>query len=192
MTFWTIYLNGKTEAEFLDEIQTSLKSFPPFPFTVTSTTMPWDFYFFKLIQPLTVSTVQLLCTVKEKGGKPNRKTHPLPYCFRNPYRNLKSENSQDNAHRNLDEIVHSWILLGDLLTQFCLKKGIHPLAKTRFYPCSTAQWMVLRGGFTLRTAYLDMALILANASLDFVYLEKFVWINLLWNRKFYSLNKIHG
>jgi hypothetical protein len=29
-----------------------------------------DFYFFKLTQPLTVFTVQLLYTVKEKEGKP--------------------------------------------------------------------------------------------------------------------------
>jgi hypothetical protein len=45
------------------------------------------------MQPLTVSTVQLLYTVKEKGGKPDRKPHPLPCGLRNPYRNLKSENS---------------------------------------------------------------------------------------------------
>jgi hypothetical protein len=36
-------------------------------------------------------------TVKEKGGKPDRKLCPLPYGLRNPYRNLKSENSQDHA-----------------------------------------------------------------------------------------------
>ncbi len=59
-------------------------------FIVTSVALPWDFYFFKLTQPLTVST-----TVKEKGGKPDRKPYPLPYGLRNPYRNLKSENSQD-------------------------------------------------------------------------------------------------
>ncbi len=44
--------------------------------TVTSTALPWDFYFFKLTQPLIVSTfqlLQLLYTVKEKGGKPDRK-----------------------------------------------------------------------------------------------------------------------
>jgi hypothetical protein len=45
------------------------------------------FLFFKLTQLLTVS-------VKEKGGKPDRKSHPLPYGLRNPYGNLKSENSQ--------------------------------------------------------------------------------------------------
>jgi hypothetical protein len=39
--------------------------------------------------------VQLLYTVKEKGGKPDGKPYPLPYGIINPYRNLKSENSQD-------------------------------------------------------------------------------------------------
>ncbi len=42
-------------------------------FTVTSTALPWDFYFFKLTEPLTVSAIQLLYTI----------------------RNLKPENSQD-------------------------------------------------------------------------------------------------
>jgi hypothetical protein len=50
----------------------------------------WDFYFFKLTEHLTVSF-----SVKEKGGKSDRKPYPLPYGLRNPYRNLKSENSQD-------------------------------------------------------------------------------------------------
>jgi len=43
------------------------------------------------MQPLTVSTVQLLYTVKEKGGKPNRKPYPV---LRNP------ENSVDYAQQN--------------------------------------------------------------------------------------------
>jgi hypothetical protein len=38
-------------------------------------------------------------TVKEKGGKPDRKPHPLHFDLRNPYRNLKSENSQDYAQK---------------------------------------------------------------------------------------------
>ncbi len=37
----------------------------------------------------------ILYTVKEKGGKPDRKPYPLFYGLRNPYRKLKSENSQD-------------------------------------------------------------------------------------------------
>jgi hypothetical protein len=39
----------------------------------------------------------LIYIVKEKGGKPDRKPNPLSYGLRNPYRNLKSENSQDYA-----------------------------------------------------------------------------------------------
>ncbi len=65
-------------------IDKSLKIFPML-FTVTSTAaLPWDLYVFKLTQPLTVSTVQLLYTANEKGGKPDRKPYPLPYSFRNP------------------------------------------------------------------------------------------------------------
>jgi hypothetical protein len=41
----------------------------------------------------------ILYTVKEKGGKPDGKPHPLPYGSRIPYRNLKSENSQDYAQK---------------------------------------------------------------------------------------------
>jgi hypothetical protein len=41
----------------------------------------------------------LLYTVKEKGGKPDRKPYPIPYGLRNPHRNLKSENSQDYAQK---------------------------------------------------------------------------------------------
>jgi hypothetical protein len=55
---------------------------------------------FLFLRPNTTSydfTVQLLYTVKEKGGKPDRKPYPLPNGLKNPYRNLKSENSQDNA-----------------------------------------------------------------------------------------------
>jgi hypothetical protein len=38
-------------------------------------------------------------TVKEKGEKPDRKTYPLLYGLRNPYRSLKCENSQDYAQK---------------------------------------------------------------------------------------------
>jgi hypothetical protein len=43
----------------------------------------------------------LLYTVKETGRKPDRKPYPLPYGFRNPYRNFKSENSQDYAQKTI-------------------------------------------------------------------------------------------
>ncbi len=55
----------------------SIKSFPP--------------YFFKPTQPLRVSTVLLPYTLKEKGGKPDKKPKPLTCGLRNPYRNLKSK-----------------------------------------------------------------------------------------------------
>ncbi len=38
-------------------------------------------------------------SVKEKGRKPYRKPYPLPYGIRNPYRSLKSENSQEYYQR---------------------------------------------------------------------------------------------
>jgi hypothetical protein len=41
----------------------------------------------------------LLYTVKEKGEKPDRKPQPLLYGLGNPYRNLKSEKSQDYAQK---------------------------------------------------------------------------------------------
>jgi hypothetical protein len=75
-----------TEAEFLDEIQT--KVLRVFLLAIHS-----HLY----TQPLTESTVQSLYTVKEKEGKPDRKLYPLPYGLRNPYRNLKTENSPDYA-----------------------------------------------------------------------------------------------
>ncbi len=64
-----------------------------------SLAFPWDFFFFKLTQPLTVSRVQLLYTVKEKEGKPVRKPYPFPYGLTNPHRNRKVENSQAHAQK---------------------------------------------------------------------------------------------
>ncbi len=38
-------------------------------------------------------------TVKEKGGKPDRKPYPLSFGIRNPHINIKSENSQDYTQK---------------------------------------------------------------------------------------------
>ncbi len=57
-------------------------------------------YFLKLMQPLTFYTVHLLYTVKGRGGKSDRTPYPLSYGLRNPYRNLKSESSQDYAQKH--------------------------------------------------------------------------------------------
>ncbi len=47
-------------------------------------------------------------TVKEKGGKPDRKTQPLP---RNTYRNLKSDSSQDCAQKPQLYVLYDMISL---------------------------------------------------------------------------------
>jgi hypothetical protein len=73
--------------------------------------LPGDFYFFKLTQPLKVSTVQLLYTVKEKGGKPDKNPHPLLYGLRNPYRNFKSENSETSTKLDVREFGFSTLLV---------------------------------------------------------------------------------
>jgi hypothetical protein len=84
-----------TETEFLDEIQTIVSSFPPcysksllqhcLEISISSNSRNlYNIYFY---------------TIKEKGGKPDSKPHTLPYGVRNPYRNLKSENSQDYAQK---------------------------------------------------------------------------------------------
>jgi hypothetical protein len=56
---------------------------------------------------LPISTVHLLYIVKEKGGKPDRKPYLLLFALRNPYRNLKFENSQDYAQKPQHEFGFS-------------------------------------------------------------------------------------
>jgi hypothetical protein len=86
-----------SEAEFLDQIQT--KVLRGFLLAIQSHLYSFALTFLFLQTHATsysFYSVLLLYTVKEKGGKPDRKPHPLP---RNQYRNLKSENSQDNAEK---------------------------------------------------------------------------------------------
>jgi hypothetical protein len=58
-----------TEAEFLDEIQTKVLRFFLYSFALRFLFLP---------------THATLYTVKEKGGKSDRKLYPLPYGLRNP------------------------------------------------------------------------------------------------------------
>jgi hypothetical protein len=51
-------------------------------------------------------------TVKEKGGKPDREPNALPYGLRNPYTNLKSENSQDYAQKHQRSCKFIYFALG--------------------------------------------------------------------------------
>jgi hypothetical protein len=77
-----------SEAESLDQIQT--KVLRGFLLAIQSHLYSFALRFQFLQTHATSSSfyIALLYTVKDKGGKP----HPFP---RNPYRNLKSENSQD-------------------------------------------------------------------------------------------------
>ncbi len=52
--------------------------------------------------PYSFFRVQLLYTVKEKGGKPELKPYPLPYGLKNPKRNLRTV---EIMPRNLNKIV---------------------------------------------------------------------------------------
>ncbi len=83
---------SSAEAEFLDAIQT--KVLKVFLLAMHSHLYSFALIFicfsFQLTQHLTYFYgSQLLYTVKEKGGKPNRKPYPLPYGLRNPHRNPK-------------------------------------------------------------------------------------------------------
>jgi hypothetical protein len=74
-----------------------------------------------------ISTVKLHYTVNEKGGKPDRKPYPLPYGFRNLYRNLKSGNSQDYAQKPQQLYVHEfgfWTLGPLVLEVYILTGGL--------------------------------------------------------------------
>jgi hypothetical protein len=81
------------EAEFFDEIQT--KVIRVFLLAIHS-----QLYSFALRSPFlethatsySIYSSQLLYTVKENRGKPDRKPYPI-LMVKNPYRNLKSENS---------------------------------------------------------------------------------------------------
>ncbi len=84
-------IETSTEAEFLDEIKTQVLRVFFLAIQSHLCSLHWDFYFFKLTQPLTVSTGR-----KEENliGK-----HTLSLWIRNPYRNLKPENSQYYAKK---------------------------------------------------------------------------------------------
>jgi hypothetical protein len=91
-------------AEFLDAIGT--KDFRIFLLAIKSHLYSFEISIssnsrnlFTVFIYIYLFTVQLLYTVKEKGGKRDRKPYPLPNTLRNPYRNLNSENSQDYAQK---------------------------------------------------------------------------------------------
>ncbi len=62
---------------------------------------------------LDISTVQLLYTVKEKGGNSDRKPYPLSLWFKKSIQKPSSLRTLKTMPRNLNEIVCLWIRLLD-------------------------------------------------------------------------------
>jgi hypothetical protein len=93
-----------TEAEFLDKIQT--KVLRVFLLAIHSTSTACLEISSNSCNLLSISTVQLFYTVKEKGGKPDRKPYPLPHVLEN-YTETSSLRILDIMQRNLFETVLS-------------------------------------------------------------------------------------
>jgi hypothetical protein len=94
------------ESEFSNEIQTEVPK-RVFILVIHSLLYPTACVRFSvssnsrnLLQFLQFSNSYCTYTVSEKGRKHDRKQYPLPYGFRNPNRNLKSENFQDYAQKS--------------------------------------------------------------------------------------------
>jgi hypothetical protein len=83
-------------AEFLDVIQTKVlvESLPPC-YSQSPIQLCIEIY----ISSNSRNLLQLLYIVKEKGGETVTKPYPLRYGLRNPYKNLKSKNSQDYTQK---------------------------------------------------------------------------------------------
>jgi hypothetical protein len=82
------------EAEFLYEIQTKvLRVLRVFLLVIHS---HLDSFALRFLFLQTHATSYSFC---KAVGKPDRKQYPLPYGLSNPYRNQKSENSQDYTQK---------------------------------------------------------------------------------------------
>ncbi len=126
-------------------------------FTVTSRALPRVFYFFLLTQPLPVSTVKLLYTVKKKGGKPNRKPYPL-YFLSNPYRNLSLRTLK--IMLRLQVIWYLYLLFRcgrfmqrDTIRLWHLQSTVHPLCHTSRASHYSRPHSCNFGNFLRRLAY---------------------------------------
>jgi hypothetical protein len=147
-----------TYPEVLDEIQTKSYEFSSLLFTVTSSALPWDYYFFKLTQPLTASTVQLMYTVKLKGEKRDKISYPLSFGLR-----THTENSSLRTEMRLcpetstQFYVHEfgfWTRVTDILVFQKVCTSIRELKprqrlKPQHYhdlPCACISWWKLEEG----------------------------------------------
>ena len=86
-----------TEAEFLDEIQAEILRV--FLLAIHSHLYIVALRFLFLQTHTTSYSFYSSDTVHCKGGKPDGKQYHLPYSLRNPYRILKSEQSQDYTQK---------------------------------------------------------------------------------------------
>ncbi len=93
------------EAEFLDVLHT--KVLRVFLLAIRSHlfSFAWRFKFLQV--HATSDSFCSVYTVKEKGGNLTGNHTPIPYDLRNPYRNLKSENSHDYTQKSQRKIVRS-------------------------------------------------------------------------------------
>ncbi len=109
-----------SEVKFLDKIQT--KVLRVFLLAIHSHLYSFSLRFLVLRTHATSYNFysSLLYTVKEKGGKPDRKPYPLPYGLRNPYR--PQVWALEIIPRNLNEIVCSWIW-HEHITEAAAKEG---------------------------------------------------------------------
>jgi hypothetical protein len=92
------------EVKFLDEIETKVSRV----FLLAIHSHLYSFalrFFFLQTHAISYSFFSVLqYTVKEKGEKPDTKPYPLPYCLRNPHRNLKSKKTLKIVPRNLKKL----------------------------------------------------------------------------------------
>jgi hypothetical protein len=87
------------EAEFLDKIQTKVIRV----FFIAIYSQPYSFALRLLFLQTHATSYNFYSTIivhcKGESSKTSRKPHLLSYVLRNPYRNLKPENSQDFAQK---------------------------------------------------------------------------------------------
>jgi hypothetical protein len=99
------------------------------------------FCFFKLTQPLTVSTVHLLYTVKEKGEKPDRKPYFFPYGLRihtetSSLRTLKIMPSTKLYVHEFGFRIHTMSEKKNKIFTMTLSKNIKLITVLEIYSCN--------------------------------------------------------
>ncbi len=106
--------------------ETVHRRFPPCYSQSPLQPLPWDFCFLKLMQHLPISTVHwvpLLYTVKEKGGKPDRKPHPaLPNVHSWIRLHPRIKTFSNVLHVPIFHKFRNLVLVFPLICVYCRKK----------------------------------------------------------------------